>query len=181
MLWVQSPTGMPATHGSCIGSGGRDRTCVGLRSERSWDTSNPHLNNLAGRLGVAPSFPALETGTSLRGSPQIGGEQTTRRPCPRGHPAVSSRVQHPDCFTLLIGGRQCSRNTCPEGHPLFSRQVQQPRLVYRPNLADAVRVERTHPEGPLPGSNRLSTPHARIRNGGRQCARCTHPCGVRLA
>ena len=29
MLWVQSPTGMPATHSSCIGSGGRNRTCVG--------------------------------------------------------------------------------------------------------------------------------------------------------
>ena len=29
VLWVQSPTGMPATHGSCIGSGGRNRTCVG--------------------------------------------------------------------------------------------------------------------------------------------------------
>lgn len=30
VLWVQSPTGMPATHGSCIGSGGRNRTCVGF-------------------------------------------------------------------------------------------------------------------------------------------------------
>ena len=29
VLWVQSPTGMPATHDSCIGSGGRNRTCVG--------------------------------------------------------------------------------------------------------------------------------------------------------
>ena len=92
-------------------------------------------------------------------------------------PAVSNRVQHPDCFTLLVGGRQCSRNTCPDGHPLLSRQVQQPWLAYRPNLADAVRVERTHPEGASPGSSRLSTPHARIRDGGRRCAGCTHPCG----
>lgn len=29
-------------------------------------------------------------------------------------------------------------------------------------LADAVRVERTRPDGPSPGSGRLSTPHARI-------------------
>jgi len=66
-----------------------------LRSERSWDASNPHLNNLAGRLGVAPSFPALETGTSLRGSPRICGEQTIRRPCPEGtqrFPAVCSTL-----------------------------------------------------------------------------------------
>jgi hypothetical protein len=45
VLWVQSPTGMPATHGSCIGSGGRNRTCVGCVRQRSWDASNPYLNN----------------------------------------------------------------------------------------------------------------------------------------
>jgi hypothetical protein len=26
----------------------------GLRSERSWDASNPHLKNLAGRQGIEP-------------------------------------------------------------------------------------------------------------------------------
>ena len=45
MLWVQSPTGMPATHSSCIGSGGRNRTCVGCGLQRCWDTSNPHLRS----------------------------------------------------------------------------------------------------------------------------------------
>jgi hypothetical protein len=31
VLWVQSPTGMPATHGSCVvGSPGTSPTCVGL-------------------------------------------------------------------------------------------------------------------------------------------------------
>ena len=39
MLWVQSPTGIPATHGSCIGSGGRNRTCVGcVQSHAANDT-----------------------------------------------------------------------------------------------------------------------------------------------
>jgi hypothetical protein len=45
VLWVQSPTGMPATHSSCIGSGGRNRTCVGCVLQRCWDASNPHLNS----------------------------------------------------------------------------------------------------------------------------------------
>jgi hypothetical protein len=33
----------------------------GLRSERSWDASNPHLNDLAGRQGIEPCRPVLET------------------------------------------------------------------------------------------------------------------------
>jgi len=40
---------MPATHGSCIGSGGRNRTCVGCVLQRCWDAGNPHLNKMAGQ------------------------------------------------------------------------------------------------------------------------------------
>jgi hypothetical protein len=55
VLWVQSPTGMPATHGSCvIGSGGTSRTFVCTDSETGRDTDNPHLSSLAGRQGLEP-------------------------------------------------------------------------------------------------------------------------------
>ena len=54
MLWVQSPTGMPATHDSCAWIRRQESDLRGLRSERSWDASNPHLNDLAGRQGIEP-------------------------------------------------------------------------------------------------------------------------------
>jgi len=42
--YVQSAAGMPATR-SCVGSGGRNRTCVGCVLQRCWGTSNPHLRS----------------------------------------------------------------------------------------------------------------------------------------
>ena len=48
MLWVQSPTGMPATHGSCNWIRRQESDLRGLRSERSWDASNPHLKASGG-------------------------------------------------------------------------------------------------------------------------------------
>jgi len=63
----------------------------GLRSERSWDASNPHLNSLAGRLRIERSQQGFGDLAPPSGRPQIGGERTTRRPCPFGHSAVSSR------------------------------------------------------------------------------------------
>jgi hypothetical protein len=85
----------------------------GLRSERSWDASNPHLNDLAGRQGIEPCRPVLETSllpednpnwrraVSLSHMPRAARSafQTAPGPC---------RVHAPE---LAEGGR--SRSTHP--------------------------------------------------------------------
>lgn len=91
MLWVQSPTGMPATHGSCIGSGGRDRTCVGCVQSAAGIPDNPHLNDLAGRLGIEPSKAGFGDRPPPRGQPEIDGRQCARCIHPYGCDSLSGR------------------------------------------------------------------------------------------
>src|SRR6202050_2142442 len=64
VLWVQSPTGIPATHDSCIGSGGRNRTCVGC-------------------VQSAAGMPATHTGINWRASKELHPTSGLWRPVPR--------------------------------------------------------------------------------------------------
>jgi hypothetical protein len=128
VLWVQSPTGMPATHGSCIGSGGRNRTCLGCVLQRCWDASNPHLNEIGGPVrsctllpGFGDPYLATRTDPNWRSAvspshmPQAtrSAFQTAPGPC---------RVHAP---RLAEGGR--SRSTHPQRCHSFSKRGCAPR------------------------------------------------------
>ena len=63
----------------------------GLRSERSWDTDNPRLSNLAGRHGLEPCKAGFGDQPPPCGRPRVGGAHCCRHRYPCGHDAVSGR------------------------------------------------------------------------------------------
>ena len=132
----------------------------GLRSERSWDASNPHLNKLAGRLGLEPSKVGFGDQPPRLRSTHNGGERTTRKPCPFGHPAVSSRVRRPGRFTLHIGGRRRNRNASPSGLHLFSRQ--RPTLLASPSKGGGCRTDSNLIASRLPAGFKAAASPARF-------------------
>jgi hypothetical protein len=90
VLWVQSPTGMPATHGSCIWIRRQESDLRGLRSERSWDASNPHLNDFGGPSRNRTLLTGFGDQPPPRGQPELA-----ERGEPESH-AASGTVCFPD-------------------------------------------------------------------------------------
>ena len=86
---------------------------MGCVRQRSWDASNPHLNDLAGRQGIEPCWPVLETSLLPEDNPNLAesGE-------PESHAAsgtvcfpYSPRTPPGSLSKLAEGGR--SRSTHP--------------------------------------------------------------------
>ena len=130
MLWVQSPTGMPTTHGSCIWIRRQESDLRGLRSERSWDASNPHLNN-------------------WRASKELHPTSGIWKPVPRyeDRPNMAERGDPPGpCRTHAPEWRKADRTmTMPQWAQHAFEAAPAPWLVHLPMLAEAERVERSRP------------------------------------
>ena len=93
----------------------------GLRSERSWDTDNPHLSNLAGRHGLEPCKAGFGDQPPPCGRPRIGGAHCCRHRYPCGHDAVSGRSRASLGLRSKIGGRRRARSPHPSGCLWLSR------------------------------------------------------------
>jgi len=152
---------MPATHGSCIGSGGRNRTLRGLRSERSWDASNPHLNDWRASKELHPTSGLWRPVPHCEDRPKLA-----ERGEPESH-AASGTVCFPDSPRTLPG----SRSKLAEGGGLDPHTPRMP-LAFEARVRPAhftfqcwQRLSESNAHGPCgssPDSSRLSTPHASL-------------------
>ena len=135
----------------------------GLRSERSWDASNPHLNNWRASKELHPTSGLWRPVPRYEDRPKLA-----ERGEPESH-AASDTVCFPDSPRTLpgsrskVGGRRRTRIPCPCEHPLFSRQVRHPgRFTFHEwRRRDESNVYGLAALTPL--SRRASTPHARLR------------------
>jgi hypothetical protein len=122
VLWVQSPTGMPATHGSCKWIRRQESDLRGLRSERSWDASNPHLSNWRASKELHPTFGLWRPVPRYEDRPNLA-----ERGEPESHAACGT-VCFPDSPRTLPGSRSemaeggRSRSTHPRGCHSFSKR-----------------------------------------------------------
>lgn len=140
----------------------------GLRSERSWDTDNPHLSNLAGRHGLEPCKAGFGDQPPPCGRPRVGGAHCCRHRYPCGYDAVSGRSR------VSLGLR--SRMAEGGGHDPHTRQGasgfrgrDEPMLVSPSKMADGGRSRSTYRCRYQPGSSRRRTPCASpSRIGGEQ-------------
>ena len=99
MLWVQSPTGMPATHDSCTWIRRQESDLRGLRSERSWDASNPHLSNWRASKELHPTSGLWRPVPRYEDRPKLA-----ERGEPESH-AANGTVCFPDSPRTLPGSR----------------------------------------------------------------------------
>ena len=145
VLWVQSPTGMPATHDSCAWIRRQESDLRGLRSERSWDASNPHLNNWRASKELHPTSGLWRPVPRYEDRPKLAerGEPETQ--------AASGTVCFPDSPRTLpgsrsqIGGRRSVSIHTPLRMPLAFETRVHACALHLPVLAEAERVERSRP------------------------------------
>lgn len=116
----------------------------GLRSERSWDASNPHLNDWRASKELHPTSGLWRPVPRYEDRPKLAERGETD-----SH-AASGTVCFPDSPRTLPGSRSKSaeggrsRSTHPEGATRF-RSEGAPRALLLPMSAEAERIERSRP------------------------------------
>ena len=144
MLWVQSPTGIPATHDSCIGSGGRNRTCVGCVQSAAGMPAT-HTRVVGGPVRsytLLPGFgdPYLATKTDPNWRKAVGLDPHIRQDATRfrgeGAPralhlpmlAEAERVERSRPFRIYVGFKPTKHAAC---EPPGWRRVDHSQMVAR--------------------------------------------------
>ncbi len=116
----------------------------GLRSERSWDASNPHLNSLAGRQGIEPCLPVLETSLLPEDNPNwrraVSASHMPRAARSAFQTAPGPRRTHSPNWRKAVGLDPHIREDATR-----FRGEGAPRALHLPMLAEAERVERSRP------------------------------------
>ena len=105
VLWVQSPTGIPATHGSCKWIRRQESDLRGLRSERSWDASNPHLSNWRASKELHPTSGLWRPVPRYEDRPKLGADGWICTSCLR----ITNALHISMCFNGENGTHGVSR------------------------------------------------------------------------
>jgi hypothetical protein len=149
----------------------------GLRSERSWDASNPHLNNWRASKELHPTSGLWRPVPRYEDRPKLA-----ERGEPESH-AARRTVCFPDSPRTLPGSRSKmaeggrSRSTHPRGCHSFSKRGCAPAHFTFQCWQRLSESNAHDPRGSSSGSSRLSTPHASLQVGGERTTR--RPCRSR--